>query len=362
MFTQPLMYKEIAKHKLPRAHLHRSADCRRHGDRRRSGRAIRRIPRVLEQDSRPSRSSPTRPTGSRATGPGLSRPGGTSGQRDRRRYRGPKEIGMAPGTPPENFALNPKILRQLEAKRKMMETGDGLDWAMGEALAYGSLLKEGYPVRLSGQDSARGTFSHRHSVLIDQDDESRYTPLNNIGAKPRSRSSTRCFGICDLRFRVRLFDCPADGTHALGSAVRRLRQRRAGHHRSVRLVRRGQVAADVGTHMLLPHGYEGMGPEHSSARLERFLQLCAEDNMQVVNCTTPAIFFHVLRRQLLRIPQAAHRHDAQIAAAPQAFVSRLEAFADFTAGTHFARVIPDADLERRQENQARDPDFRQGLL
>ena len=253
-----------------------------------------------------------------------------------------KKLGMSLGTPPENFTVNSKILRQLEAKRKMMDTGAGLDWAMGEALAYGSLLQEGHTVRLSGQDSCRGTFSHRHSVLVDQNNENRYTPLNNIAAPKQFEvidSSLSELAILGFEYGYSVADPQAltlweaqFGDFANGAQVIIDQFIAAGEIKWLRM---------SGLVMLLPHGYEGQGPEHSSARLERFLQLCGSDNMQVVNCTTPANFFHALRRQIHRkfrkplvvmTPKSLLRH--------RLAVSHL---ADFAPGTNFLRVIPETE-------------------
>ncbi len=232
-------------------------------------------------------------------------------------------------------------MRQLEAKKTMMETGTGLDWAMGEALAFGSLLAEGSGVRLSGQDSGRGTFSHRHSVLVDQETEERYVPLNNLGMKQAHYevidSSLSEFAILGFEYGYSLalpnsltlweaqFGDFANGAQVIidqfisSSEIKWLRM--------------------SGLVMLLPHGYEGQGPEHSSARLERYLQLCAEDNMQVVNCTTPANFFHVLRRQLKR-----NFRKPLIVMTPKSLLRHKLAISDlseFGTGTHFKRIIPD---------------------
>ncbi len=254
-----------------------------------------------------------------------------------------REVGAALSRPPENFNVNRKILRLFDAKTKMIETGEGVDWAMGEALAYGTLLAEGVPVRLSGQDSGRGTFSHRHAVLVDQEDERRYIPLNNISDgqamievidSPLSEAS--CLG---FEYGYSLVEPDAlviweaqFGDFANGAQVIIDQFVASGESKWLRL---------SGLVMLLPHGYEGQGPEHSSARLERYLQLCAEDNMQVVNCTTPANFFHALRRQICRnfrkplivmSPKSLLRH--------KLVVSRLD---EMGPGTHFARVLPEVD-------------------
>jgi 2-oxoglutarate dehydrogenase E1 component len=210
-------------------------------------------------------------------------------------------------------------------------------------LAFGSLLADGSGVRLSGQDCGRGTFSHRHSVLVDQETEERYVPLNNLGMEQASYevidSSLSEFAILGFEYGYSL-GLPnyltmweaQFGDFANGAQV---------------IVDQFISSAEIkwlrmsGLVMLLPHGYEGQGPEHSSARLERYLQLCAEDNMQVANCTTPANFFHALRRQLKRnfrkplivmTPKSLLRHKLAI--------SEL---ADFGEDKHFQRIIPETE-------------------
>ena len=191
-----------------------------------------------------------------------------------------------------------------------IDSGEGIDWATAEALAFGSLLDEGFPVRLSGQDSERGTFSQRHSVLIDQQTEARYIPLNHIrDGQARYEVINSMLSeeaVLGFEYGYSLAEPNAltvweaqFGDFANGAQVVFDQFISAGERKWLRM---------SGLVCMLPHGYEGQGPEHSSARLERYLQLCAEDNMQVVNCTTPANFFHVLRRQLKRaVPQAADR-------------------------------------------------------
>jgi 2-oxoglutarate dehydrogenase E1 component len=213
-----------------------------------------------------------------------------------------KLVGKALSTAPADFHLHKTIARQLEAKAKMIETGENIDWATAEALAFGTLLDEGYPVRLSGQDSSRGTFSQRHSALIDQENENRYYPLSNI------RDGQADFEVVDtllseeavlgFEYGYALAEPKAlvlweaqFGDFANGAQVVIDQFIASGEKKWLRM---------CGLVMLLPHGYEGQGPEHSSARLERYLQLCAQDNMQVVCPTTPANYFHVLRRQLHR--------------------------------------------------------------
>ena len=189
-----------------------------------------------------------------------------------------------------------------ERRREMVETGNGIDWAMAEHLAFGTLLNEGFPVRLSGQDSERGTFSQRHSVLIDQETERRYTPLKYVSPDQAPfeviNSMLSEEAVLGFEYGYSLAEPNAlvmweaqFGDFANGAQVVFDQFISSGERKWLRM---------SGLVCLLPHGYEGQGPEHSSARLERFLQLCAEDNWQVANCTTPANYFHILRRQLHR--------------------------------------------------------------
>jgi 2-oxoglutarate dehydrogenase E1 component len=250
-----------------------------------------------------------------------------------------QEIGHAITAAPDDFVVHRKLLRQLKNKRKVMEAGSGIDWATAEALAFGSLLTEGTPVRLSGQDSGRGTFSQRHSVLVHQEDQSRYIPLNNI------RPDQAAFEVIDsplseaavLGFEYGFTLSDPDtlvlweaqfGDFANGAQMIIDQFITSGESKWLRM---------SGLVMLLPHGYEGQGPEHSSARLERYLQSCAQDNMQVVNISTPANYFHALRRQVhsnfrkplvIMAPKSLLRH--------KLCVSRLQ---DMGPGTHFKRVI-----------------------
>ncbi|MDJ0609468.1 MAG: 2-oxoglutarate dehydrogenase E1 component [Kiloniellales bacterium] len=213
-----------------------------------------------------------------------------------------REVGQALVRVPMGFNANRKILRQLEAKRKMIETGEGIDWATAEALAFGSLLVEGHPVRLSGQDCNRGTFSQRHACLVDQETEDRHVMLNHISEdqakievidSPLSELAVLGFeyGYSLAEPRALVLWEAQFGDFSNGAQIIIDQFISSGESKWLRM---------SGLTMLLPHGYEGQGPEHSSARLERFLQLCAEDNLQVVNCSTPANYFHVLRRQLHR--------------------------------------------------------------
>lgn len=229
----------------------------------------------------------------------------------------------------ESFHVNAKIARQLSLKQKMMESGQGIDWGTAEALSFASLISQGHPIRLSGQDCGRGTFSHRHAVFVDQEDESRYYPLDHI--QPN-------------RAMFHVIDSPLSEAAVLGfeygysSATPHgltLWEAQFGDFANGAQVMIDQFlssgdmkwARQNGLVLLLPHGFEGQGPEHSSARLERFLQLCAEGNWCVANCSTPASYFHIVRRQIkqpyrrpliLMTPKSLLRH-------PQC-TSRLEEF------------------------------------
>jgi 2-oxoglutarate dehydrogenase E1 component len=342
MFTQPLMYKAIAAHKLPARVYADQMIAEGVVTREEVDGMFTQFRTRFEKDYESAKTfKPNKANWLEGHWSGFEKPKGEHPVADTGvKLDTLKKLGTMLGTPPADFAVNPKILRQLEAKRKMMETGEGLDWAMGEALAYGTLLAEGYPVRLSGQDSCRGTFSHRHAVLIDQNNEERYTPLNNIGAKKQFEvvdSSLSELAVLGFEYGYSLAEPMAltlweaqFGDFANGAQVVIDQFISSGEIKWLRM---------SGLVMLLPHGYEGMGPEHSSARLERFLQLCGEDNMQVVNCTTPANFFHALRRQMLRkfrkplvvmTPKSLLRH--------KLCISKL---ADFAPGTHFLRVLPE---------------------
>ena len=254
-----------------------------------------------------------------------------------------KLVGAALSRVPDGFNVNSKIARQLEAKKQAIDSGEGIDWATGEALAFGTLLAEGHRVRLSGEDVQRGTFSQRHAVLIDQINQHEYTPLNNIApdqAKIELYNSLLSeagvlgfdygYSLADPRTLV-LWEAQF-GDFANGAQVIIDQFIASGETKWLRM---------SGLVMLLPHGYEGQGPEHSSARIERYLQLCAERNMWVCNITTPANYFHTLRRQLNRNfrkplivfePKSLLRH--KLAVSP---------LADFADGTRFQYVIPEID-------------------
>ncbi|HVG47760.1 MAG TPA: 2-oxoglutarate dehydrogenase E1 component [Rubellimicrobium sp.] len=255
------------------------------------------------------------------------------------------EVGQALTTAPQGFAVHKTVERQLDAKRQMFAAGAGFDWATAEALAFGSLLTEGFPVRLSGQDSTRGTFSQRHSAFINQETEERYYPLNNI-CEGQARyevidSMLSEYAVLGFEYGYSLSEPNAlvaweaqFGDFANGAQIMFDQFISSGESKWLRM---------SGLVMLLPHGFEGQGPEHSSARLERFLQMCGSDNWIVANCTTPANYFHILRRQLhrnfrkplvLMTPKSLLRHKLA--------VSKAE---DFTTGSSFHRILWD-DAEK----------------
>jgi 2-oxoglutarate dehydrogenase E1 component len=252
-----------------------------------------------------------------------------------------QQIGKALTTIPEGFHVHRTIQRFLDNRKKMLETGEGIDWAMAEALAFGSLLLEGHRVRLSGQDVERGTFSQRHSVLTDQENEERYTNLNHISEIQARYEVINSMlseeAVLGFEYGYTLSEPNAltlweaqFGDFANGAQVVFDQFISSGERKWLRM---------SGLVCLLPHGYEGQGPEHSSARLERFLQMCAEDNMQVGYCSTPANYFHILRRQLKRdfrkplilmTPKSLLRHKRC-----------TSSLADIAEGTYFHRVLQD---------------------
>ncbi len=265
---------------------------------------------------------------------------------DRRGVTGvdPKElisIGKKITEIPKNFNIHKTLEKIFQNKRRMFTDKQPIDWSTAETLAFGTLLNDGFSVRLSGQDSGRGTFSQRHSVLRNQDNHDRYIPLQNISTKQKKfeiiDSLLSELGVLGFEFGYSLSEPETlvlweaqFGDFANGAQVVIDQFIASGESKWSRA---------SGLVMLLPHGYEGQGPEHSSARLERFLQLCSQDNLQVVNCTTPANYFHVLRRQMHRdfrkplivmTPKSLLRH--------KRCVSNLE---DFTKKNYFHRILED---------------------
>ncbi len=252
-----------------------------------------------------------------------------------------RRIGEKSAFYPEGFTVHKTLERVLEQRRQNFAKGADIDWASAEALAFGSLVLEGFGVRLSGQDSRRGTFSQRHAVFIDQETEKTYTPLNHL------RGAKATFEVHDSNlseFAVMGFEY---GYSMANPKFLVLWEAQFGDFVNGAQVMIDQFISSAerkwlrmsGLVLLLPHGYEGQGPEHSSARLERFLQLCAQDNMQVANCTTPANYFHILRRQMRRnfrkplvimTPKSLLRH--------KRCVSSLD---DMGPGSSFHRVLWD---------------------
>ena len=255
------------------------------------------------------------------------------------------DVGAALTRVPEGFNLHRTVARLLEAKKQMFETGQGFDWATGEALAFGSLLLENHPVRLAGQDSARGTFSQRHSAFVDQATEERHYPLNHIrDGQARYEvidSMLSEYAVLGFEYGYSMAEPNAltmweaqFGDFANGAQIMFDQFISSGEKKWLRM---------SGLVVLMPHGFEGQGPEHSSARLERWLQMCAEDNWIVANLTTPANYFHILRRQIhrpfrkplmLMTPKSLLRH-------PQA----VSTAAEFQTGSTFHRVLHD-DAQR----------------
>jgi 2-oxoglutarate dehydrogenase E1 component len=260
-----------------------------------------------------------------------------------------REVGEVLTTVPGDVHVHKTLQRILDAKKAMFESGQGFDWATAEALAFGSLIAGDHNVRLSGQDSGRGTFSQRHAVWVDQQTGAKYIPLTHIeGGRFEVRDSPLSeFGVLGFEYGYSLADprtlvCweAQFGDFANGAQCIIDQFIAAGEAKWLRA---------SGLVMLLPHGFEGQGPEHSSARLERYLQLCAEDNLQVANCTTPANYFHILRRQLLRdfrkplvmmTPKSLLRHKLAVSS-----------IADFTGESHFRRIM--SDLRPPQDGETR---------
>ena len=251
-----------------------------------------------------------------------------------------QQVVRAITTVPKGFNIHKTLARIIEARKETLDAGAGIDWATAEALSFGTLLQEGYSVRLSGQDSGRGTFSQRHAVWVDQKTEDKYVPLTRIGdggAFEVLDSPLSEFGVLGFEYGYALAQPKTlvlweaqFGDFANGAQVMIDQFIASGEAKWLRA---------NGLVMLLPHGYEGQGPEHSSARLERYLQLCAQDNIQVANCTTPANYYHILRRQMLRpfrkplvmmTPKSLLRHKAAVSS-----------LADFTGDSHFRRILSD---------------------
>jgi 2-oxoglutarate dehydrogenase E1 component len=248
-------------------------------------------------------------------------------------------LGRTLTTVPEDLTIHKTLARVIDGRRQMFDNGEGFDWATAEALAFGSLVAEGFGVRLSGQDSGRGTFSQRHAIWVDQTNERKFIPLTQVphGKFEVYDSPLSEYGVLGFEYGFASADPKTlvcweaqFGDFANGAQI---------------IIDQYIAAAEAkwlranGLVLLLPHGFEGQGPEHSSARLERFLQLCANDNIQVCNITSPANYFHVLRRQMLRpfrkplvimTPKSLLRHPLAKSSA-----------AELTGASHFKRILSD---------------------
>ena len=256
-----------------------------------------------------------------------------------------EQVGDSLSKLPDDFPAHKTVARLFENKKKMFSTGTGLDWATAEALAFGSLLTEGFPVRLSGQDATRGTFSQRHSGIINQNNEERYYPLNHITEGQAQYevidSMLSEYAVLGFEYGYSLSEPNTlvaweaqFGDFANGAQIMFDQFISSGESKWLRM---------SGLVVLLPHGFEGQGPEHSSARLERFLQMCGQDNWIVANCSTPANYFHILRRQL-------HRSFRKplILVTPKSLLRHKLCVSDrshFTDGSSFHRVLWD-DAEK----------------
>jgi 2-oxoglutarate dehydrogenase E1 component len=272
------------------------------------------------------------------------------------------ELGRAMTTIPADLEPHKTVARVIDTRRQVIEAGEGIDWGTAEHLAFASLVDEGFPIRLSGQDSVRGTFVQRHSAIIDQKTERRWIPLNHI------REGQAYYEVIDSALSEEAVLGFEYGYAVTDPNTLTLWEAQFGD-----FVNGAQVVIDqfitsgerkwlrmCGLTMLLPHGYEGQGPEHSSARMERFLQQCAEDNIQVVNCTTPANYFHVLRRQIHRdfrkplvifTPKSLLRHKKAVSpltemAEGSTFHRVLWDDAQWNNGKTSVQLKPDAEIKR----------------
>ena len=346
-FTQPLMYKAIANHPTVRQIYANQLIAEGVLTEEQAAEIHARVRRRLDDDFEASKSyKPNKAdwlegkwTGFTTAPSAEERKGRTESSMDLL-----KEVGRAISTVPEDFNINPKLRRFFDSRRKAIESGEGIDWATGESLAFGTLLTEGHLVRLSGQDVARGTFSQRHAVLTDQVNEKVFIPLEQIrpGNQEKfiARNSTLSeAAVLGFEYGLSLADPGVlvlweaqFGDFANGAQFIFDQFISSGEAKWLRM---------SGLVMLLPHGFEGQGPEHSSARLERYLQQCAEDNWQVCNITTPANYYHALRRQIRRdfrkplvvmTPKSLLRH--------KKCVSSLD---EFGPDTSFNRVLPETE-------------------
>jgi len=344
MFTQPLMYAEIKKH--PRVSKVYADRLVAEGviDKDWAGEEADKFTAVLDQEFEAGKSyKPNEADWFAGRWSGLHKPADPeTARRNVHTAIEPKlfeSLGRTLTTVPEDHTIHKTLQRVLDAKKEMFETGEGLDWATAEALAFGSLVTEGFGVRLSGQDSGRGTFSQRHAIWIDQKTEEKYIPLSTLphGKFEVYDSTLSEFGVLGFEYGFAMADPKTlvmweaqFGDFANGAQIMIDQFIASGEAKWLRA---------NGLVLLLPHGFEGQGPEHSSARLERFLQLCANDNIQVCNITSPANYFHVLRRQMLRpfrkplvimTPKSLLRHPMAKSSAQY-----------FQGDSHFMRILSD---------------------
>jgi len=346
-FTQPLMYKKISEHKTTRQLYGEQLVCEKVLTEEEAQGIVDEFNQYMEESFEATKSfKPNKADYLEGAWSGFKvAPDGDRRGKTDVEIDVLKRIGQVLTTVPEDFNANSKILRQLKAKEQMFETGEGIDWATAEALAFGTLLDEGFAVRLSGQDCGRGTFSQRHAKLYDQDTEKKYTPLKHVSPdQPKFEvhdSPLSELAVMGFEYGYSLADPKTlvmwegqFGDFVNGAQVIIDQFISSGETKWLRM---------SGIVLLLPHGYEGQGPEHSSARLERFLQSSAEDNWQVANCTTPANYFHILRRQMCRdfrkplvlmTPKSLLRH--------KLCVSTLE---EFGPKSTFHRVLRDHDKD-----------------
>ncbi|MBO9603235.1 MAG: 2-oxoglutarate dehydrogenase E1 component [Novosphingobium sp.] len=343
-FTQPLMYAAIRAH--PRVSEVYAARLVEQGviDKNWAGETAAHFVAVLDQEFEAGRNyKPNEADWFAGRWSGLHKPADPeTARRNINTAIEPKlfeSLGRVLTTVPDDLTIHPTLGRVIDAKREMFASGEGFDWATAEALAFGSLVTEGYGVRLSGQDSGRGTFSQRHAMWIDQKTERKYIPLTTLphGKFEVYDSPLSEYGVLGFEYGFASAD---PKTLVLWEA------QFGDFANGAQIVIDQYIAASEakwlranGLVMLLPHGMEGQGPEHSSARLERYLQLCAEDNLQVCNITSPANYFHVLRRQMLRpfrkpliimTPKSLLRHP----------MAKSQA-SEFTAESHFKRILSD---------------------
>ncbi len=343
-FTQPLMYDEIRKH--PKVSELYAARLRDEGviDADYADGLCREFNDLLEEEFAAAKDyKPDQADWFGGRWSGMNKPADPETARrnvetaiEKKRF---ESIGRTLTTVPDDLTIHKTLGRVLQAKQDMFDSGEGFDWATAEALAFGSLVTEGFGVRLSGQDSGRGTFSQRHAVWIDQKDERKYIPLSSLphGKFEVYDSPLSEYGVLGFEYGFAMADPKTlvlweaqFGDFANGAQIMIDQFIAAGEVKWLRA---------NGLVLLLPHGFEGQGPEHSSARLERFLQLCANDNLCVCNITTPANYFHVLRRQMLRsfrkplvimTPKSLLRHP----------LAKSDA-SDFLGDRHFMRIKSD---------------------